>query len=420
MKERLTNNLGLKIFSFLAAVLVWIIVVNVDDPLTTRTYNQIPVSVINAEILASDQLTYQIVDGTQEISVDVEARRSVLDQINASDITAVADMKELTLQTQIPIEVSINGFVGQYESVTASPVNLQVKLEEEETKRFPIVPTTYGTVRDGYVMGEIKAVPEKVSFRGPKSVIESISRVEAPIQVSGLSSDGIIESGLVLYDEDNNIIDQALLSNNLGEEGVSVSVEILNTKSVPLEFDTSEIQTASGYSFVGFEFEPENLLVAGQDEDLNALEKISIPAEALSMRALTERTEQIVDVSVYLPDGIRLADENAGSVVVTINVEKDGTRTYEVTVASLAVNHLLSRFSLSYVTVDALQIQVRGPQESLDAYEPEVSVNLSECREAGTYTVPVTVNVPEDCELENEVSVELTLTERESTTQEEE
>ncbi len=422
MKKWLTTNPGLKIFSFLAAVLVWIIVVNVDDPISTRVYNQIPVTVTNAEILASEQQTYQIVDGTQEVSVTVEARRQVLDEINASDISAVADMKELTLQTQIPIEITINGFNGQYESAVSSPVNLQVKLEEEETKRFPIVPTTLGSVRDGYVLGDLKAEPEKVSFRGPKSVIEDISRVEAPVTVSGLSYDEVIETNLVLYDEDNNVIDQSLLSNNLGEEGVSVSVGILNTKDVPLEFDTSKIQTAAGYSFTGLEYEPENIQIAGTDEELARVDEISIPAEALETTDLFERTEQIVDVSDYLPEDVRLADENAGSVVVTIGVEKDGSKTYEVTVASLDVRHLNSGLSLSYVTVDALQIQVRGPAESLEAFEPEknVSINLLEYREAGTYTVPVQVNVPEDCELENEVNVELTLTEREDSTQEEE
>ncbi len=422
MRERLTHNLGLKIFSFLAAVLVWIIVVNVDDPLTTRTFNQIPVTVTNAEILASEQQTYQIVDGTQEVSVTVEARRDVLDQINSSDISAVADMKELTLKTQIPIEITISGFAGQYESAVASPVNLQVKLEEEETKRFPIVPTTIGTVRDGYVLGDLKAEPEQVSFRGPKSVIESISRVEAPVTVSGLSSDAVIETSLVLYDEDNNHIDQVLLSNNLGEEGVSVSVGILNTKDVPLEFDTSQIQTKEGYSFTGIEYEPDTLRVAGTDAALSRVSRISVPAEALEMTDLEERSEQIVDVSEYLPDDVRLADENAGSVVVTISVEKDGSRTYEVTVASLDVRHLSSSLSLEYVTVDALQIQVTGPQESLNAFEPEknVSINLLEYREAGTYTVPVQVNLPDNCELEKDVSVELRLTENGSNTQEEE
>ena len=78
-------------------------------------------------------------------------------------------MKELTLQTQIPISVEITGV--NYESVEVSPRNLQVKLEDEETKKFPIVPKTTGTVRDGYALGEIQAVPEMVSIRGPKSVI---------------------------------------------------------------------------------------------------------------------------------------------------------------------------------------------------------------------------------------------------------
>ena len=116
-------------------------------------------------------------------------------------------MKELTLQTQIPISVEITGV--NYESVEVSPRNLQVKLEDEETKKFPIVPKTTGTVRDGYALGEIQAVPEMVSIRGPKSVIDSISKVEASVSVSGLSEDVVTKSELVLYDSDNNVIDQS-------------------------------------------------------------------------------------------------------------------------------------------------------------------------------------------------------------------
>ena len=77
-------------------------------------------------------------------------------------------MKELTLQTQIPISVEITGV--NYESVEVSPRNLQVKLEDEETKKFPIVPKTTGTVRDGYTLGEIQAVPEMVSSPGDRSL----------------------------------------------------------------------------------------------------------------------------------------------------------------------------------------------------------------------------------------------------------
>ena len=251
MKKGLMNNWGLKILSFLLAVMLWLIVVNIDDPVTTQTFNNIPVAVTNAEVLAATNQTYQIEDGTQNVSVTVRAKRSVLNKIKADNIKATADMKELTLQTQIPISVEIAG----------------------ETKKFPIVPKTTGTVRDGYTLGEIQAVPEMVSIRGPKSVIDSISKVEASVSVSGLSEDVVTKSELVLYDSDNNVIDQSLLANNLGTEGVSVSVQVLETKSVKVEFDTSQITAADGYSVSDIKYEPDHVNVTGRAEELKKLKK---------------------------------------------------------------------------------------------------------------------------------------------------
>ena len=320
MKKGLMNNWGLKILSFLLAVMLWLIVVNIDDPVTTQTFNNIPVAVTNAEVLAATNQTYQIEDGTQNVSVTVRAKRSVLNKIKADNIKATADMKELTLQTQIPISVEITGV--NYESVEVSPRNLQVKLEDEETKKFPIVPKTTGTVRDGYALGEIQAVPEMVSIRGPKSVIDSISKVEASVSVSGLSEDVVTKSELVLYDSDNNVIDQSLLANNLGTEGVSVSVQVLETKSVKVEFDTSQITAADGYSVSDIKYEPDHVNVTGRAEELKKLKKISVPASALNMSGLTSKTEKVVDITDYLLEDISLTDENAGSVVVTEELTK--------------------------------------------------------------------------------------------------
>ncbi|MFR4627459.1 MAG: CdaR family protein [Dorea formicigenerans] len=75
--------------------MLWLIVVNIDDPVTTQTFNNISVAVTNAEVLAATNQTYQIEDGTQNVSVTVRAKRSVLNKIKADNIKATADMKEL-------------------------------------------------------------------------------------------------------------------------------------------------------------------------------------------------------------------------------------------------------------------------------------------------------------------------------------
>ena len=411
MKERLKNNWGLKVLAFFIAVLLWFIVVNVDNPIQQKVYRDIPVTVINTEVLAEEQQTYQIVDDTQTVSVTISAQRNVLQKIDAEDIIAVANMKELTLKTQVPIDVAVDGH--KVESAEANPRNLQIKLEDEEIKKFPIIPTTTGTVRDGYALGEISAVPEKVSVRGPKSVVDQISRVEASVSVSGLSKDQILPSELILYDKNNEEIDQKLLKNNLGTEGVAVSVQILHTENIPIEFDVSGIQVAAGYEFKGITYQPMEVSVEGGKQVLDNLEKIVLPAEALAMDGLTERTEKVIDIAGYLPKNVQLVDENAGSVVVTINVERNGTKTYDVTAASIAVYNLKGKFQLNFVTADALEVKLRGSQVLLDSFEADkrVSIDLAEYDKVGKYEVPVQVDLPLGCVLEEEVFVQIELVE---------
>ena len=412
MKKRLTVNFGLKILAFFIALFMWLIVVNIDDPVTDKTYTGIPVQVINEEVVTSANRTYQIVDDTQEVSVTVTAQRSVLNDVKAEDIVAIADMKEMSLGTQIPIEVKIEGY--KYDSAVSNPRNLQIQIDDEAKNNFPITPTTLGTVREGYVIGELKANPEKVTIRGPKTVIDSINRVVAEVDVSGLSSDTEVEARLVLYDANNNVIDQSLLANNLGKEGLSVDVKLHQIKSVKVELDTSMVTAADGYKISEISVEPQEVRISGSKSALARVTEISVPASALTAINLTQRTERSIDISQYLPEDVALVDENADNVVVTISVEKPGAKNYEVSTSSITVNNLDSRLELSYGTVVDLEIQIKGPSEVLSVFSiaKKVGIDLKDYTKPGTYTVPVTVELPAGCSLVNEVSVEVILDEK--------
>lgn len=412
MRKRLTVNFGLKILAFFIALFMWLIVVNIDDPVTDKTYTGIPVQVINEEVVTSANRTYQIVDDTQEVSVTVTAQRSVLNDVKAEDIVAIADMKEMSLGTQIPIEVKIEGY--KYDSAVSNPRNLQIQIDDEAKNNFPITPTTLGTVREGYVIGELKANPEKVTIRGPKTVIDSINRVVAEVDVSGLSSDTEVEARLVLYDANNNVIDQSLLANNLGKEGLTVEVTLHQIKSVKVELDTSMVSAAEGYKISEISVEPQEVRISGSKSALARVTEISVPASALTAVNLTQRTERSIDISQYLPEDVALVDENADNVVVTIAVEKPGAKNFEVSTSSITVNNLDSNLELSYGSVVDLEIQIKGPDATLNTFSiaKKVSIDLKDYTRPGTYTVPVSVELPSGCSLVNEVSVEVILEEK--------
>lgn len=411
MQKRITKNLTLKILAFLIAVFLWLIVVNIDDPVDDKTFSNIPVQVTHEEVITDNNNTYQIVDNTQEVNVTVTAQRSVLDKIKAEDIQATADMKELTLRTQVPIEITIKGYAGKYEKATANPRNLQIQIDEEAKNNFPITPTITGTVRGGYEVGALKAVPEKVTLRGPKRIINSIAKVTAEADVSGLSEDETVEAKLVLYDANNNVIDQTLLANNLGKEGVSVEVELLQVKSVPIEVDTSDVSAAEGYKLGKITVEPQEVEITGDKTTLAGVSKISIPASALQLDNLTQKTDKTIDISSYIPSGVSLTEQNANKVVVSIPVQQPGAKTFEVSTNSIVVNNIAEGLSISYGSTVDLEIQIKGPGDALNLFSPakKVSIDLKKYTNAGTYTVPVSVELPDGCSLVNNVNVEIIL-----------
>ena len=55
---------------------------------------------------------------------------------------------------------------------------------------------------------------------------------------------------------------------------------------------------------------------AGDKSTLAEISEIDIPPSALKLEELTQRTEQTIDISSYLPSGVSLAEENANKVVI--------------------------------------------------------------------------------------------------------
>ena len=107
MKKKLTDNLGLKIGSVLFAALLWLLVTNINNPATTRRSTNIPVTIINEDVLTSQGKIYEVLDNSDTLAwVSVTGPGQIMGNISDKDLIAVADMKKLTTDNTIPIELS--------------------------------------------------------------------------------------------------------------------------------------------------------------------------------------------------------------------------------------------------------------------------------------------------------------------------
>ena len=415
-KYKLTTNLPLKIIAFVFAAFLWLIVANVANPVTKSTYTNIKVTIANDDVITQGGEVYTVLDD-QNVNVVVYAKRSVIQQIKSDDIVATADIKDMDSRTGlIPISVSIPKYSGSYQSAEAAPRNIQIKTEPTGKTVFTLTVSTTGTQRDGYQIGEMKVNHEKITITGAESTVKSIDKAVAKINVDGISKDEELTAELVLYDASGNVINQGQLSNNLGEDGITVDVTVMRIKTVPLKFEASG-RPADGYEYLGCSSEPASVQICGKEEALSKIESINIPASELSIAGATEKIEKAFDITDYLPEGVELIEGASGKVTATAMIEQLGNRTIEFMVASIKQNYLAKNLQVSYEPDAEVTLVFQGEKDTLDSLDISnaVSVNLQNYTKEGTYDIPVEVDLPDGVTLTKPVTVQLILTEKGST-----
>ncbi|MCB7305227.1 CdaR family protein [Bariatricus massiliensis] len=414
MKKALTKNLGLKVLALVFSALLWLLVMNMENPIMKKTFTGIPVEVIHGEVITNKAKTYQVSDDTKTVSVEIEAKRKTLNSIRSEDIKAIADMRNLTNNSLVEINVTVPKYV--IEDAKATPANVQVSIDANKSRKMAITAVTSGTLRDGYVLGEVKADPEKVEISGPETLVNSISKVVAEVDVSGLSQDEELNAELIMYDANNKIIDSTMLETNIGQKGTIVKVSVKKTAAVKLDFDTSLVKAAAGYQVEEITIEPQTVRISGTTEQLASISNIEIPAGVLAVSGLEEKTEKNIpleEIAEYLPDWAEVIEDNPGNIVVTIGISMQGTKNFEVPFSSIYLKNVPTGFKAVLGTTGSVEIVVQGPEEELEKLEldqSDVSVNLLTYTTAGTYEVPLEVNLPEKCSLvSNNYTIQITM-----------
>lgn len=418
MRKMLTNNLGLKLLSIIAAVMLWLIIVSVDDPVIYQEFSGIRVTMLNEDAVTDKDKVYRIEDNSDIISIRVQARRSVLEKLSSEDFTATADMeKNIKLDNLVGIEVSCNNRnirTSDIRDITKSRENVVIRIEDASSEQFNVVVNQIGQEGDGYLVG--KALPEQslIEISGPASVIAEIRRVVVDLNKTGFTADQIKNCEIKIYDNADNLIDTTYLEYNGKNTGMNVHVTMYKKKTVRLHVDYTGTPE-EGYSFKELTFKPDTLEIAGAEADIAKLREITIPGEAVNIDGITEDTQINVDVTKYLPENIRLADDKDASVAVQVTLEKKQGKTLQIPVSEIELLNEPRGLTVSFGDLEAVEIIVRGTSAQLAELKEKdikVSLNLEQYTKTGSYKKGLDVELPKDYSLMENAEIEFKLVKR--------
>ena len=268
MKNKLKDNLAIKIISVCAAIVLWFYIQMVQNPEIEYTFPNMRVSLVNSSLLAERNLVVTE-DIDYRADVTVNCPRWTLNELTDEDFVVYVDLSEIKSSgtNELPVKVRINNeniiVTGKTPSTVSVPVDTVVTVEKD------LVLHTVGKVRDNHYTSDDMIIPEteKITIRGPKSVLSKIENGVITVDISGKSDSFNDMYKVVLVDKEGTaIVDDNITVLN---GNINVDATVYSTKTLPIKL--ANIPEGVKYSIT-----PSNVEIAGMAEVLKEMEEILV------------------------------------------------------------------------------------------------------------------------------------------------
>ena len=414
MKQKLTDNWGLKIIAVLFSMVLWLIAININDPVTQDSYN-VTVQLQNLNTLTSAGKYVEVLDGTDSIRVTVRGSRTVLSSFTEKNIVATADVSKMNSGNQVPIELSTTRITDKIESLRSDKQYVQLAVENISKQQIPINVKVQNEPGEGYIFGSASTTQNVVIISGPESVISQVAYAAVEINVDGATSDVNISLPIHLYDSEDELIDSSKVTMSMNE--VYTTASVLLTKELPVICGVTGT-LPDGYAMTGeIDCIPGTVTVAGRSSQVKNLTSLEI-TNAVDITGRDSDVMTSIDIRDHIPDGVTLVGGNeAANVDVIVHIEKETTREFKVDYDRIHTTAVPEGLDIATdEEEDHLTIELQGLKSALDQVDENTIVGIVDVDKymkaekieelnTGNYIMPVTFTIPDGTKVSREYKV---------------
>ncbi len=327
----LNNNKVNVVLSLLIAVSLWFYVVGQVNPNTTKKITDVPIIIVNEEVLDQEGLAIAEID-QEKVDVVVEGSRNTIKNIKATDINITADVGNLKEgEHSVTLSVSVPG------NVTAKKVSIKsivVKVEEKVTKEFSIEPQFSGLENSDTEPGRISVKPETVKVSGAISSVNKINKVIANVDTEKIQDvDTTLKVRVEAIGEDGSGIGHLTYS----EKWAEIQATLMKVKTVPLELITTG-KVDELVELEKLEF-PNTITIKGPKNQVKDIEKIT--TEEIDIEGVAVTTS--FPIVVNLPKDIEIASSSK-KMELKVKIKEQGKKQLIYDSSDIQINNLAAGF----------------------------------------------------------------------------
>ena len=227
------HDISLRLLSLLLSVVLWAVVMDMDNPERPRTFDNIPVRISGAAVL-QQQTGLSLIEGADStVKITLRGPSKTLGDIKASQIAASVDISGLTEANEYDLPVSVTVSRSGLEVEYISPSKVHVRVDKVDTKDIPVDVNVTGTPADGCRAGKPTSPVSTITVQGPAAELTNVAKAVAVIDVTGAESTLTnIECPVTLYDRDGTVVASQHITSKT--EKIKVTVPMYNIDTLPL------------------------------------------------------------------------------------------------------------------------------------------------------------------------------------------
>ena len=293
----------IRIMSLIAACVLWVYVMNEQNPFISRTFS--------ATVSTSNLPSSMVVNYLPEtVKVRVSGPRSQISALNDDSIQAYVDFTDAKPGKGL-YAVQARSAFGEIVEIMPERVELEVDAVKE--KQVEIEPRIVGVPNSGITVGKMDINPATVTLKGAGGRVDAVSKVVVLVDISNKEKSFEDETTVVALNKDGREMYDVHVQPNKVKVSVVV-VKQLGTNIVPIIADLSG-SLPTGFQVASIKITPDKVKLTAEPGVLANIHSIKMAPVVLDK--ITGDVE--LKMPLKIPDNVLADTHNA---IVEIKIKK--------------------------------------------------------------------------------------------------
>ena len=353
-----------RLLSLMAAIMLWLYVVESRNEDVVQTYKNIGVQIQGLDVLRDNGMT--IIEGADtKVNVTVVGKRDALLNVRQDKFLATVDVSNIPSPGDYNLQYTVSSNTEGARISDKNPRLITLKIDRMTNKSVPVRLKIIGQPPEGYSLaGDCLCNPTAVEIQGPEADLEKIEYAYVEVDVSELRQTSTQRVAYTLMTAEDQPADASRTTSE--DPAVDVTTPIHKAGSAPLVLDLI-LPDGLPEGLVSYVIEPSSVEIRGDSDTLAAVNSIQLGS--VNLMALLEQEMDQTTMPLILPNGLT-SDSAPSEAVIRFDLSRLGDKTIRVPSAQFT-----DQSGFVYIT-EELDVRVVGTEQAvaeLDAQDFTVS-----------------------------------------------